>query len=79
MIKDETLQDTAAPANLIDLKEQQGPGARESEVHFWRPPCSCGIDLETVVAESVVHYWRPPCSCGIGLEDVILDAQDTAS
>jgi len=51
------------------------------EVHYWRPPCSCGIELSEALdveksaskieAEEEVHYWRPPCSCGVSLDEVI--------
>jgi hypothetical protein len=49
------------------------------EVHYWRPPCSCGVELGTAIqaeqapkpiAKGDVHFWRPPCSCGVSLDDV---------
>ncbi len=49
------------------------------EVHYWRPPCSCGIELGEAIeveggveikAKGEVHFWRPPCSCGVPLEEV---------
>jgi hypothetical protein len=56
-------------------------GTEKSNVHSWRPPCSCGVELNSslatpnvvpVVKESgSVHSWRPPCSCGVSLSDVV--------
>ncbi len=54
----------------------------QEEVHSWRPPCSCGVELsevleqvqadpkEAIKSESV-HSWRPPCSCGVSLDDAL--------
>lgn len=50
-----------------------------SKVHLWRPPCSCGVELDSVLESyqngqetvSKVHLWRPPCSCGVSLDDVV--------
>ena len=50
------------------------------EVHYWRPPCSCGVELGTAIqveriptpeAKGDVHFWRPPCSCGVSLADAL--------
>ena len=44
------------------------------EVHSWKPPCSCGVELceALQVEEKVeVHSWRPPCSCGVSLNEII--------
>jgi hypothetical protein len=49
------------------------------EVHYWKPPCSCGVELgEALEVEGAsrtktkgeVHFWRPPCSCGVSLDEV---------
>jgi len=49
-------------------------------VHYWRPPCSCGVELGEALeveksaktpAKEEVHFWRPPCSCGISLDEAI--------
>lgn len=50
------------------------------EVHYWRPPCSCGVELGEAIKEKKsvetklkgdVHFWRPPCSCGVSLDEAI--------
>lgn len=50
-------------------------GVDKKEVHNWRPPCSCGVELSDVVKTeqktSEVHNWRPPCSCGVSLNYVV--------
>jgi hypothetical protein len=55
--------------------QYSGTGQVVQEVHRWRPPCSCGVELSEAVAVSEspkttkVHRWRPPCSCGVSLDD----------
>ncbi len=60
--------------------QKSGAMYEQGEVHSWRPPCSCGVELgEAVRAEPVspkvsgekVHFWRPPCSCGVSLDDAV--------
>ena len=59
------------------LREDNSPRAdyNPSRVHFWRPPCSCGVELDEalganveIISKEEVHFWRPPCSCGISLD-----------
>jgi hypothetical protein len=61
-------------------KQSSGTTYRPREVHFWRPPCSCGVELDTAIyasavpqaqAKGDVHFWRPPCSCGVSLDDAL--------
>jgi len=62
--------------------EEKSLGAEYSpkEVHYWRPPCSCGVELgealeveksAKIKAKGEVHFWRPPCSCGVSLDEVV--------
>jgi hypothetical protein len=56
-------------------------GTEKSDVHSWRPPCSCGVELNSSLIASIVapivkeqgsvHSWRPPCSCGVSLNDIV--------
>ena len=47
------------------------------KVHSWKPPCSCGVELEEIQDErgvikgEKVHSWKPPCSCGVSIDDVL--------
>ncbi len=52
-------------------------------LHNWRPPCSCGVSLDSIEFDEVtgyvplekeeLHNWRPPCSCGISLDRIDLE------
>lgn len=63
----------------ISQTEKNSNGAyTQKGVHYWRPPCSCGIELNDAVKlearkEEIgkVHFWRPPCSCGVSLDEVV--------
>ena len=62
-------------------KDSLGATYSQEEVHHWRPPCSCGVELNEALegeesisrteAKGEVHSWRPPCSCGISLDEVV--------
>ena len=41
------------------------------KIHYWQPPCSCGVELKDVISTEKVHSWKPPCSCGVELEKAI--------
>ena len=55
-------------------------GFIHENVHYWKPPCSCGVELDKAVemkrtgkikGRGEVHFWKPPCSCGIHLKEVV--------
>lgn len=61
------------------VREDSKGAQKTKEVHYWRPPCSCGVELgDALKVESPkyekkekVHFWRPPCSCGVSLDKVL--------
>ena len=57
-----------------DLTSKTSVAYSQTEVHSWKPPCSCGVELDAVLPiggrKVEVHSWKPPCSCGVSLDEV---------